>query len=489
ALCKKNGLNKNLKIMSAFFALLYISFSRTYWTESISAEVYILHILAITSMLELMLFDNLISNKPVLYSTTAGIIAGISFSNHSSIIFIIPVFIITLMLRTKKLKHILIFILMAVMVWLIFNLDMMMRAKSNPELNLGNPSDIKSLVKTVTMSQYKNLVKYPLFNNAKINFLKNNFNNEFDYIFLIISLAGFVFIQKLSKKIFVILFSVFVVFGISIFGFYRQVSYEAVLETIYVFFLPLYVILTISFGYGLYVIFSYFFSTGIFLKKLTGATLLIVLTLMLIINFTENFNYNNMRDIDICDLYTEDILNETGKNGILLTDDDNIVYSIWYNQMVLKRYRDRLVIHPELLKTKWFLKTDARKLSDISEYIDKFRNNISVIAFTDKLKQSTQGRSLFGLTDKMVIENNMHLTNFEGYNIIDKIKKYKYSAFYNKKVYYILKHYSIAYTVKGILYARNKQFKNAEKCFLNALECDGDNIDAKRNLMLVKKEN
>nr|HPG30523.1 DUF2723 domain-containing protein [bacterium] len=357
-LCGTNENNQynKLKTISAVFALLYLSVSRTYWTESISAEVYILHLAAISSMTGLMLFDNLISNKPLLFSVVSGAISGFSLCNHLSIVFILPFFFIYAAFKLKKLKYSFVFVLTAAIIYSGFNLDMMRRAASNPELNLGNPANFKSLKYVMLMKQYDEVMNSPIYLQAKWDFLKNNFDKEFDFIFLIISITGFIFLFRNLKREFIILLLNFLIFGACVFFFYSQVSYKGVYDTVYVFFLPLYLILTITFGYGLFGICLFFFRDGNYLKKISGILVIILVFIMIIANMVLNFNHNNMRNLDIFEKYVEDILNETGENGILLTDDDTTVYSIWYYQIVLNMFRDRLVIHPELLKTAWFLK-------------------------------------------------------------------------------------------------------------------------------------
>ena len=431
-----------------------------------------------------MLFDNLISNKPFLFSVVSGAISGFSLCNHLSIVFILPFFFIYSAFKLKKIKYIIFFVLTAAIIYFGFNLDMMRRAASNPELNLGNPANFKSLKYVMFMKQYEEVMKSPVYLQAKMDFLKNNFDKEFDFIFLLVSLCGFIFLFRNLKKEFIILLLNFLIFGVCVLFFYSQISYKGVYDTVYVFFLPSYLILTITFGYGLFGICLFFFREGNGLKKISGILAVIAVFIMIMSNMVLNFNHNNMRNIDIFEKYVEDILNEIGENGILLTDDDTTVYSIWYYQIVLNMFRDRLVIHPELLKTNWFLKNDSRKLSELSDYMEIYGDKVSILSInSEELKNLTINRQLKGLIYKNASsENNRNY--FENYLVEGRLEEYINSA--NGLVKDILKHYSIAYTAKGIVYAKKKQFEIAERFFLKALECDITNKDAKHNLFLAK---
>lgn len=472
------------KSIAIILSVLYIAFSRTYWQESITAEVYQIHLFINVIILYMLLVE-----KPVFtglnFAVILGIFCGLGLANHISIIFFFPVIFFVLLIKAKWKKIIIFFTIMLITASVFYG-DMMTRAKKNPDINLGQPDNFERLCDVVLMKQYGEVMNSGLYTAAKIEFLKKNFfSNEFDLIFFLISIVGFCFFAVWDKKNFYVLTAFSGLYFISVFLFYRQLTYKVVYDTIYVFFLPIYIGISIFFGYGLCVVFILLNKIKIY--RVVCVMLIFVVILLISANFVNNFNNNNNRQIKIYEILISDIIDELNFNSpiekkILLTEVDDLIYLGWYYQVVEKKFNDVLFVHPELLKTEWYRKKNGLNYKNISEFLNDKADNLFFI-INDNPEIRKLKTECIGLTFKYSL--NKGIVSLQDYRIADNLKEYK--KIDRNSIKNILSHYSSAYVCKGIFAAKNKKFKISEDFFIKSLLCDESNIDATSNLLILQQ--
>jgi len=440
-------------------SILYLAISRTYWSQSINAEVYILHILTILALC--CLFYNL---ETISYPkfVIAGIISGIGLANHTVFFFVFAALLIWLSLKLKIikdlqiLKKITIFLSITFAVFSIFYFDLLIRSKNKPALNLLAPQNINDIIDIITLKQYSDFLSSgQLFINAKLEFLKNNFiSNEFDLLFLIFAIIG-IFIT-IKKRIYnsSLLFYLFGIIFLSTMFIYRQISYEAIYSTTYVFFLPLYPFLTIFFTIGLIEA----------LDKNKYAVKILIISVIIISlagNAINNYVYNNLRKVNIFHLFAEDIVSETGDNAIIISDNETIVYLFWYLQIVEKKYMDITVLHLDLLNQDWYLPNDVRKLKRLEDYKTKFQNNVYLAPGNFRIPDFFEFN---GLTFKH--RENPKNISFEDYRVFDNLEGYSNST--NEHINSVLTYYANIYYFKGIYAQKQKLLDIADTMFKRA---------------------
>ena len=476
---------KTAKFFSTLLALLYFAFSRTYWQESVTAEVYILHLL-INSLIIYLLLSRKLDFSSYRFAVVTGILSGLGLTNHITIVFFLPVIWMILIWKAGW-KKIAVYIALACTVAIIIWSDMYLRSKNGPQLNLGLPDNISRLADVLLMRQYSGVITAGLYTSAKIEFLKNNFfTNEFDPAFAIVAIIGFFAFANSDKKKFFLVVTYCATYLIAVFFFYRQLTYSAVYDTIYVFYLPAYLSFIVFFGYGMYRIFGWL--GNLRFRKTINCIIVLIFIMLLSGNAINNFSYINNRDIFIfenliCDIMDE--INQTSayKNKILFTDIDDIIYLGWYYQIVEKKYRNVLIAHTELLKTSWFRNKNGILQSNTGDFIKSNAENIFIIK-TENEGFDTIGFENIGLTAKLP-ENKAEIISAD-YRIADYI--YKYRAIKRRSVQAVLRHYSAAYALKGVSAARKKNFYIAADLLYKSLLCDENNNNAIINLKTLEKD-
>jgi hypothetical protein len=359
----------------------------------------------------------------------------------------------------------------------------MLRARNNPELNINNPDNITRLIKVITMYQYKDIRDTgKLYTKAKLQYLKDNFQFEFGYVFLIISLTGLIYLYKTEKQKFYYLTSILILFLLSVFVFYKQMSYTNVYDTIYVFYLPVYLILTISFCYGLkflYYFFTKFSNTYFYIISL-------VLIIIISANFINNFQYNNFNKIDLLEQHYKDIITEINKTKVsnnqsyIFTREETMTYVSWYYRIVENKYRNYKFIFPELLEFDWYKNLYNINEQDILKLKNKSIDNLYKYKF--KIYKKTNNWYRIGLLHKYNIGNIQ--IEYGSYNTDKNLDLYKTNLHIEIKK--ILDLYSNVYLYKGIVLMKNKNYEKAYNFFIKSIKYNENNKQTQYNLEVIK---
>ncbi len=351
-------------ILSVAFSVLLLAFSKTYWKQSLSVEVYSLQIFLLVVIIYFILRAVTFNEKHKWSKVAAALAFG--FTNHMTTLLLLPGLAYFFFRKegfnkesfAKLTKMIFLFFIILIIIYSYLPF----RAAANPALNWGNPIDWEKFWRHFTGKQYQ-VWMFSSIADAKKQLVKYivNLPSEFSYVGLILGIIGFYQLLKISKALFIFLLTNF------LFTVFYVINYN--IHDLDSYFLLSYI--TLSF------VFPFAFQ---FLKKpfkdvriVTG-----VFALTLIWEFIPNFNNVNQRNNFTFEDYAKIILNKAEKNSIILTYQwDYFVSASYYFRYVENYRRDVAVVDKELLRRSWYYNQLNRNypfvLKGISPIVKNFK--------------------------------------------------------------------------------------------------------------------
>ncbi len=428
---------EDIKITTSVIGGIILAFSKTFWMQSTSVEVYSLHLFLIILVILFLLksfFYNPVKNEKfykspwMLFAFTL----ALSFSNHMTTILILPgaAYIYFSKYKFNKTSFIQIgwMLLVFIPVLLLLYSYLPIRASQNPLMNWGNPIDLERIIRHISGKQYQVwLFSSTASAEKQLSYFINELPNEFTVCFIFI-LVGLYSSFKYSKKI----FTFFVItFLTSVF---YSINYD--INDIDSYFLLAYISLSAFAVFGV-------------LKLLTelkfgNNSLKITLSLMGIIilaHFYLTYADVSQRDNYTFKDYSKALINSTDKNSIILSYQwDYFVSAAYYFQLVENFRKDVKIVDKELLRRSWYyhqLQTEhPQLLSGMQNEVDNFLTavapferdesfNPSIIenayqAFMTKLVSAHIEKSSFYIGPE-IFENEMQHGGFKlpaGYKIV-----------------------------------------------------------------------
>lgn len=355
--------NEDQKIFSIIAAAFFLAFSKTFWMQSTSVEVYSFQ----TMLFALILFFSFkaFSSKEE-YSKSwslVGLSFAFGFSNHMTTLLAIPfaaiLFFFKEKLTTSSIKIIFKTLVLSIPVLVLIYLYLPIRAAQNPIMNWGNPINFENFWRHFTGKQYQ-VWLFASFEATKKqlgNFV-SNFPSEFTIIGLFIGLIGFIFLYKIDKKIFLTTLATF------LFAVLYSVNYDIVDLDSY--FLLAYMIFSIWILFGFLLLFSK-------LEQLlkTKRMIIPIFTILIFVPLASNKSEVDQSDVYTFEDYTKTILNGVEKNSIILSYQwDYFISASYYFQNVEHFRKDVVVVDKELLRRSWYYNQLKRNHSDAIKKID-----------------------------------------------------------------------------------------------------------------------
>jgi len=355
--------NEDQKIFSIIAAAFFLAFSKTFWMQSTSVEVYSLQ----TMLLALILFFSLKAFGSKEESSKSWSLVGLSFafgfSNHMTTLLAIPfaaiLFFFKEKLTTSSIKIIFKTLVLSIPVLVLIYLYLPIRAAQNPIMNWGNPINFENFWRHFTGRQYQ-VWLFASFEATKKqlgNFV-SNFPSEFTIVGLFIGLIGFIFLYKIDKKIFLTTLATF------LFAVLYSVNYDIVDLDSY--FLLAYMIFSIWILFGFLLLFSK-------LEQLlkTKRMIIPIFTILIFVPLASNKSEVDQSDVYTFEDYTKTILNGVEKNSIILSYQwDYFISASYYFQNVEDFRKDVVVVDKELLRRSWYYNQLKRNHSDAIKKID-----------------------------------------------------------------------------------------------------------------------
>ncbi|MFZ0452299.1 MAG: DUF2723 domain-containing protein [Ignavibacteriaceae bacterium] len=348
---KEISLPESIKYLSAVFSGLILVFSRTYWFQSTSVEVYSLHIflinLIIMFLIKAYLYDKTPADKIIRkrWLIFAAILA-LGFTNHMTTLLILPGIAYLYFDKNKfnagSIKTILVMLLIFFPVLILVYSYLPIRAAQNPTLNWGDPVNLDNFIRHVSGKQYLVwLFSSTAAAKKQFSHFINSFPEEFN-ISLFICLFGAIVSFFIARKFFIFTLVTF----ISTVAY--SINYDIVDINSY------FLLAFISFSF-----FAAFGATRI-LSFLAHSKFGLIIPSVLISLFIGLEFYNNYSEVDQSDVYTfedysKDVINSTSTNSVIFTYQwDYLVSESYYFRYVEGFRKDVAVIDKELMRRSWY---------------------------------------------------------------------------------------------------------------------------------------
>lgn len=333
--------------ISSLFGGLFLAFSKTFWFQSTSVEVYSLHLFIITLIIYFLVkaFVNENQNELKGWLLFAAALA-LGFGNHMTTLLILPGVAYLFFIKLKFRKET--FFKLCKMLVLFFSLLFLtysylpLRAAQNPVLNWGNPIDMERILRHISGKQYQ----VWLFSSTEaakkqFNYFINNITDELNII-LLISTLGIIYTFFRARKLFFFLLITF--FSTVLYS----INYD--INDIDAYFLLAYIILAFFASSAFVKIFEYFKT-----KKHRFAMPVIIGFVFVLTLVYVNYGKVNQSDQYTFEDYTKALLNSVEKNGIVFSYQwDYFLSASYYYQFVENFRKDVIVIDKELLRRSWY---------------------------------------------------------------------------------------------------------------------------------------
>lgn len=435
---KQIDIPENFKLLTAVFGGLILAFSRTFWFQSTSVEVYSLHLLLITLIILFLLkaYVNSFENDKLTHWLVFAFFLALGFTNHLTTLLILPgtayLYFSRYKFNSASFKKLLIMILLFSAVIVAVYSYLPIRALQNPVLNWGNPVDWERILRHVTGKQYQ-VWLFTSFDSAgkQFSFFWSILPFEF-FIGLLLAVVGlFVSIFKSTKLAWFIL----ITFAFTIL---YSINYD--IHDIDSYFLLAFIMLSFFAAFGVLKIME--------MKSLPRNSALIGLTVVIIIQFFFNFIKVNQSGVHTFEDYTKSVLNTVPKNSIIFSYQwDYFISASYYYQFVEDYRKDVTVIDKELLRRSWYYNQISNQhpkvLNGVRNEIDQFLvalqpferdekvdpNRLETLfkaIMTNLIKTNVNERDYFIAPE--LVEQEMKRGEFklpEGYNLVPHLFFYK----------------------------------------------------------------
>ncbi len=403
-------LTDNEKIIIAFISGLILAFSKTFWFQSTSVEVYSLQILLFSLILLFLLKSFIYSaeQKKFYYWFLFALFLALGFSNHMTTLLILPATAYLYFLRfgfnVNSLNRIFSMILIFIALLIVIYSYLPLRATQNPVLNWGNPIDMERIIRHVSGFQYQ-VWLFSSTESVKKQFIYylSNLPSEF-YLTLILSLLGMTYSFFNIRKFFVFNFIVFA------FTVIYSINYD--INDIDSYFLLSYFSL------------AYFSTLGMIfilnkVQSLRNNYKYFIFLISPLIQLSANYNSVDQNKYFIYEDYTKAILNSLPQNSIVFGYQwDYFISPAYYFQSVENYRKDIAVVDKELLRRSWYFNQLETSYPDITSGI-KTEINLFLKAlepferkenFDSNLLESLYRRIMTNLISTNYRKREYHLT-------------------------------------------------------------------------------
>ncbi len=358
---------KNIFITtSAVLAGLILAFSKTYWAQSTSVEVYSFQIFLFVLIIYSTLRAYYSEGKLINWMWVALSLA-LGFSNHMTTLLTLP-FVAILFFQKEKItvqsfKKIALMLALFIPLLIALYLYLPLRASSNPSINWGNPVNFENFFRHISGKQYQVWLFTSMEAAEKqFGYFLKNFAGEFGYIGAFIGLIGIFYSYRYMRNIFYALTATF------IFSVLYSINYDIV--DIDSYFLLAYIAFSFFIAYGIFKILLYLKQK--FNNKTAITTVFVISLFPLVLNFSEV----DQSGVYTFEDYTKTVLNSTERNSIIFSYQwDYLVSPSYYFQTVESFRTDVCVIDKELLRRSWFYNQLRRNHPDVWKSIVPEANN------------------------------------------------------------------------------------------------------------------
>jgi hypothetical protein len=345
---------------------LLMAFSRTLWSYATITEVYALNALLILVVFFLMVRwrrriletqtkgEQVTTHDRWLYA--AAFIFGLAMGVHHVTVGLTLPAVAAVVYRTQGLKFFMsrrllyaalisIGALVAVYAYLPF------AASRSPVMNWGNPRSLQEIWWHITGRQYRVFFVFsPAIIGAQFVEFCRMLSREFGFPWLpvtpVLALVGFAGAYKRDRTAFWFLLLIVIA------DLAYSLSYE-IAEDKDAYYLPAFIAIAIAAGFGI----RWLIQSALARRASLGAPYVVgamAIVLTSATAFASNWAFNNRRQYFIANDYVENLFSTIAPDGLLLTQDWQVVSPMFYAQEIEQRRRDVKVIDINLLRRSWY---------------------------------------------------------------------------------------------------------------------------------------
>ena len=358
---------ENLKLLTAVLGGLILAFSRTFWFQSTSVEVYSLHLTLITLIILFLLkaYVSSLENDKLINWLVFSFFLALGFTNHLTTILILPgvayLYFSRYGFNSKSFKRLAIMILFFIPILVLIYSYLPIRASQNPLLDWGNPVDWERIYRHVTGKQYQ-VWLFTSFDSAgkQLNHFFTILPEEF-YAGLALAFIGLFVSFFKARKLFLFMLITF------LFAVLYSINYD--IHDIDSYFLLAFIMIAFFAVFGILKILE--------MKSLQKNYVLILISFLIAIQFYFNFINVNQSGVYTFEDYTKATLNGVPKNSIVFSYQwDYFISASNYFQFVEDYRRDVTVIDKELLRRSWYYNQintrDPNVLNGVRNEVNQF---------------------------------------------------------------------------------------------------------------------
>jgi hypothetical protein len=398
-----SGMSRPLVFAPALGAGLLMAFSRTLWFYATITEVYAFNALLIVVIFFLMVrwrrcivAERMHIGRPAnlgqitapitnydAYLYAAALVFGLALGDHHVTVGLTLPALGVIVYRTEGMRFftsrrliyaalISIAGLVAVYAYLPF------AASRSPVINWGNPRSLQEIWWHITGRQYRVFLSFTpkIMGQQFVEFCRmalREFGIAWLPLPLVLALAGFASAYKRDRTTF--WFLLFIVIS----NLAYDLSYE-IAEDKDAYYLPVFISIAIAAAFGM----RWLIQIAIFKFKPSGSYWVAAIAVLVTsaTAFAANWPFNNRRHYFIAHDYVENLLSTIEPNGLLLTQDWQVVSPMFYAHEIEQRRRDVGVIDVNLLRRSWYFDYLRHAHPDLVE-----RSHEKIEAFVEILKQ------------------------------------------------------------------------------------------------------
>lgn len=404
-------LEENLKIIFSVLAALTLAFSKTFWFQSTSVEVYSFHLLLI-SLIILFLLKAFVEQpkSSVIYKNHWMIFAfvlALGFSNHMTTLLILPgaayLYFTKEKFSSQSFKNLFKMITLFLIILVINYSYLPIRASQNPQLNWGNPVDLERILRHISGFQYQ-VWLFSSTEAAKKQFEYFISNLPAEYLLtLFVAAAGLLFSFFTARKFFLFNLITFITTVI------YSINYD--INDIDSYFLLAYISIAFYVLFGIMKIFQVMFE-----NKINQWIILLIILLFPVSQFIKNFSEVNQSKTVVYENYTKALLTSISENSVVLSYQWDFFISASYYFQYVENFKPQIaIVDKELLRRSWYYGQLERNYTGL---LSGLRNDINL--FLDALKpferkENYNASLLENLYRRIMM--NLVATNFDKHEI------------------------------------------------------------------------
>ncbi len=339
------------RYLAAVLGGLILAFSKTFWFQSTSVEVYSLQIFLFTLIILFLIKAYLYKNdfakiKFINPWLVFAVILALGFSNHMTTLFVLPgvayLYFDRNKFNKKSIYQIGLMLCVFIPVLILVYSYLPIRASQNPVLDWGNPNNLTRLLRHVEGDQYHVwLFSSTTAAEKQFSYFVSNLPNEF-IVSLFICLVGLIAAFIKARKFFYFILITF------LFTVLYAINYD--IKDIDSYFILAYISLAFFAVFGIVQLLSL-----LKLKEHPYAISLSLITIFIAVQIYFNYDNVNQSDVYTFEDYTKSVLNYCSKNSVVFSYEWDYFVSPSYYFQYAEHYRsDVTVVDKELLRRSWY---------------------------------------------------------------------------------------------------------------------------------------